>query len=126
MRVRDFLRGPEAVGAAVASLAGAGSDSLPYAAGPGRAARMGLRVSDVVAGIALGLLDGTEQAAHVPDWMLDQRGAVGTGRTRLQTSAAAGVVERVPVVLFAEGGGADGAGLIVQWASVAVVRASVN
>lgn len=126
MRIRDFVNGPDAIGAAVAALARAAPGALVYAAGPVRAERMGLRVSDVVAGVALGLLDADEQEAHVPAWMLDQRGAVGAGRTPLQTAEAAGVVARVPVVLFAEGGGVDGAGVIVQWASVAVVRASTN
>ena len=130
MRIYDFTGGPETVAAAVTALARAAPAALPFAAGPGRAERMGLRVSDEVAGIALGVLDADEQAAHVPAWMLAQRGAVGARRTHGQTSEAAGVTDRVPVVLFAEGtgpsGGADETGLIVQWAVVTVVRGARN
>ena len=130
MRIRDFVGGPEAVAAAVAALARAAPGALPFAAGPDRAERMVLPVSDVVAGVALGLLDADEQAAHVSEWMLAQRDAVGTWGACTPTSDAVGVVARVPVILFAESGvpseGVGGTGLIVQWVAVNVVRGSLN
>ena len=72
-----------------------------------------------VAGVAVGVLDAGGQAAHVPAWTLAQREDVAAGETG-----------RVAVVLFAEtgarSGGADGTGLVVQWAVVSVVQASMN
>ena len=128
MRIRDFLDGPEAVAAVLAALGRTHPGALPYATGPAQAARMGLRVSDEVGGIAVGLLDADEQAAHVPAWMLDQRDELARdgwhGRRRV--GPAAGVTERFSVILFAEHGSADEDGVITQWATVSVVRGYRN
>ena len=130
MRVHDFTGTPEAVAARLAALARADPDALPFAAGPDRARRMGLPVADVVAGVAVGVLDAEVQAAHVPAWSLAQREDVAAGQPRQDIwHAAAGEIERVAVVLFAETEpppGDDGGGLLVQWAVVSVVRAPLN
>ena len=128
VRIRDFTGAPEAVAARLTALARADPDALPFAAGPDRARRLGLRVLGEVSGVAVGLLDAREREAHVPAWMLAQRDRVVRGQGRWRS--ATGEADRVAVVLFAETGarpgGADGTGLVVQWAVVSVVRASLN
>ena len=126
MRIRDFLDAPEPVAAALVALGRASPGGLPFAAGPDRAERMGLRVSDEVSGIAVGVLDDDERAAHVPAWMRAQQNGLAQGVRpwRRGTGLAAGVTERVPVVLFAEGGA--GGGVITQWATVGTVRGFRN